>query len=894
MKRAFLWWVPVMLMACDGGGAGEQETPQRAEEPCPTPLPTTLQAEAAALTDVEVASEVDGHLGTGYVADFVDVGDRVTFDVCVPEGGYYTLDFRYAKGTEDITTRTIIVDGVQFPAPPQFLPQYTWSQWVDGGRRALHLEEGRHEIAIAFTAADVGELRLDAMTVSEGPSSSEVSVRSIFMNDWDDTVAIWQAAQLYPADQDPFGPRLAALHSRIDWPTNQIDEAQAFFRDDTADVAYDDVSQLETRNYLTASEEEGYGELYSEYGPYVGEALPVNLVRRQVMPPGDDVILVVYEIHNVGDEARELSLLEWVDLHNKTTGPSEDPGDTGDVTPPEGSLMVSWDAEANAWIADMTETNDTALVLGAFEPVDAHVAGAPVSGGPDAGAGHVQQFFNDPSMLEDNESFEGPDVGMGLQRTVRVEPGQRREVAFFYAVTDSIDAARLLARDIQSGRSPDEFAAQSSQAWLDWLTSGAVGSVDPPVEEWSDAMQVGMITVRHSQQPEFGSIPASTNPAYFYSVWPRDGAISALGLDAAGYYDEAEQYWRWMGEIQVRESGEDIPVAEGAWWTNYGYWSQDRPIPFVDPEYDSIGLFLVGVYHHYRLLAEREPERASAFLDDLWPVIARAANFVQQGVNDPENHGFGPPDYSIWEEYIAYHTFTQATYVGGLRAAELLAEAHGENATDWGRAASTIRDAVFRPVSAEPCPGLWEDELQFFIRSVGTECESTNTEVDASTIFLAVLGVLPIESPRLESHREAVLFNLTPSEDFGFGIARYEGDVFYYTNPFSPGGSFEALEPMPTWPELTVQMSLIEHWLGMEDIASNRLSWVLATSPLGFMPHSEAVDWSTQRPLISTASQPDNGAWVAIGLLSLLDAFDPRIPQEQERPPASTQGGTGP
>lgn len=882
MRWALSLLLPVVLMACSGGNGGDvgTEDPQPGEEPCEEPLPVTVQAEDAELTDVEVASDVGGYLGSGYVADFANVGDQVTFDVCVPEGGYYTLEFRYAKGTPDITTRTIVVDGVPFAAPPQFLPQGSWSQWVEGGRRALYLEEGQHEIALAFTPADVGQLRLDAMTVSAGPSPSEVSVRSVLMNDWDDVVAIWQAAQLYPADDDEFGPRLAAIHSRIDWPTNQIDEAQAFLRDNTGGVAYDDVSQIETRNYFTASDEEGYGELYSEYGPYVGQPLPVDLVRRQIIPPNDDVILVIYELHNVSDEVREVALLEWVDLHNKTTGPSEDPGDTGEVTPPDGTLSAEWYAEANAWIADMTETNGTALVLGAFEPVDHHMAGAPVSGGPDADAPRVQEFFNEPSLLADDESFEGTDVGVGLQKTIRVEPGARQEVAFFYAVTDSVDAARALAEEIQSGRSPDEIAQASSQAWRDWLTSGQVGSLEPPVDAWAEAFEVAMLTIRQSQQPEFGTFVAATNPAYFYSVWPRDAAVTAIGLDAAGYHDAAENYWRWMAGAQVTEAGQDIPVDVGAWWTNYGYWSEDRPVPFVDPEYDSVGLFLVGVYHHYQLLSEREPERASAFLDDMWPTVELAANFVQEGANNPENHGFGPPDYSIWEEYLAYHTFTQATYVAGLRAAELLAEARGEDRAGWGQAADTIRQAIFRPVSAEPCPGLWEDDLSFFIRSVSLECEP-NRQIDASTDILWVLGVLSPDSPRVPPHRDAVLFNLTPSEDWGFGISRYEGDTFYYTAPASPGGPFEALEPMPTWPQMTMYMAMLEHWLGMEDISSNRLSWYGATAPRGFMPHGEAVDWSTQRPLISTASEPVTGAWFSLGLLNQLDLFDPRVPPRE-------------
>lgn len=136
-------------------------------------VPATLQAEDAELLDVEVSSEVEGYAGSGYVTEFGEVGDRVTFDLCVAESGYYTLDFRYAQGSDRTTTRTLTVDLDEVVGPPSFVPQWNWEAWVDGGRRSVYLDAGRHTIGVAFTAADVGELRLDAMTVSKGPRPSE-------------------------------------------------------------------------------------------------------------------------------------------------------------------------------------------------------------------------------------------------------------------------------------------------------------------------------------------------------------------------------------------------------------------------------------------------------------------------------------------------------------------------------------------------------------------------------------------------------------------------------------------------------------------------------------------------------------------------------------------------
>lgn len=65
------------------------------------------------------------------------------------------------------------------------------------------------------------------------PSSE--TVRSVVMNNWADSVAIHYARQLYQADQEHFGPYLAALHGAADWTMNQIDGATAFFGTEVLD-----------------------------------------------------------------------------------------------------------------------------------------------------------------------------------------------------------------------------------------------------------------------------------------------------------------------------------------------------------------------------------------------------------------------------------------------------------------------------------------------------------------------------------------------------------------------------------------------------------------------------------------------------------------------------------
>jgi hypothetical protein len=77
---------------------------------------------------------------------------------------------------------------------------------------------------------------------------------------------------------------------------------------------------------------------------------------------------------------------------------------------------------------------------------------------------------------------------------------------------------------------------------------------------------------------------------------------------------------------------------------------------------------------------------------------------------------------------------------------------------------------------------------------------------------------------------------------------------------------------------MSMYVAMLEHWLGMDDLAMNRLSWYLATTNLGYQPPGEAVDWTTERPLTSTSSEPVTAAWYLLALLNQLGMFDPRLP----------------
>ncbi|MCU1378177.1 MAG: Carbohydrate binding family 6 [Acidimicrobiales bacterium] len=746
------------------------------------------------------------------------------------------------------------------------------------------------------------------------------TVRSLLMNNWTDSVAVHYARQLYGADTERFGPYLAAMHNAVDWPTNQIDGATAFIRAKVLDAAGGDqptgpdrpparcasggdvtgdnapVDRGEPDSYPSVMCFDDRGAMNVEYLRETELGLPVQIEKSYAMAPNERFTVVRYTVTNnlpsEDNKSVRVRLSEVVDLNNKAARDHEESGDdlagTGINEPsgdqPVNDIQARWHPELNAWIADMSASNGTFLVFGAFQTMDRHRAFETVADDVafDRAVAPETATLDQPAPPPDVEELTGKDLGLAMRKDIVLGPTRRHEYGFFYAVASSLGEAQDVARQARQPILPEYWFSKTAAAYKSWLQEGQ--QVDTPDPGLRKAYDKALITDKQSQQPEFGTFVAATNPAYGFKVWARDSSATALALAAAGHVEEAVKYYQWMASVQEDGSREKFPP--GTWSTTYSYWLNKRPIPFVEPEHDSLGLFMIGVYRTWRLLNEQDPQAAREFLTgplervdqgptSVYEAVTRAAEFVENNIDAQD---FGPADFSIWEEDLGRITFTQVTYASGLNAARLLAEEVGEtvHAAEWLEGARRINGAIGRPASAQPCPGLWNDTEERWNRSTRPDC-TTDARLDASTDLAWVFGLVDASDERALSQREEVLSRLTPGDD-DFGIARYEGDNFYFESPFSPGGRMEATAATPSWPQMDMYMAMLEHWTGLDDVALERLRWYVRVTNAGYMPPGEAVDWPSDRPLPSTASEPVTGSWYLLALLNHLDLFDPRLP----------------
>lgn len=905
-------------MATSSGGNSGNSSSGGVSPPVDPQFAAILEAEDAVVSGgASIEDDVGSYNGAGYVvlpggrdgtdfaSDYFDDGivseqqdqSAITFSVEIPEDGWYTFDFRFSNTSGGPVYRDLLIDGETLPGVMIFEDQFAATDWSNTTDRTF-LRSGEHTITLSSaldetdpaTGSSDGELLIDTLEVSSRVvPSDQISARSLLMNNGAKMVAIHESAQEDPEDTSVFGPELRQLRHGANWDQNQINSGQLWLKGTTEDgepAFYG--PQFDSDLYFDER-----GILNVDYGNYLptDEELFVNIEKDYAMVPGQSLLVERYSY--VNNLPLGTGLAEW-EMMNRLHLPEE--------------LMQKavWDERRETFIVELEQDDGSDplyLAFGAFQEMDGQ--GIVAEGIVDAEPTQLPEPGDDPDPLDPSglesepplaDAFysenglggervgQGEGLGLGMSNTLELYPTRPVEYYFYYSLADSLDqlddqiSLALNPNNNTVLNSPEFWFTYTQQKWDERLDE----AVDPtegdrPIGDPAliTAYDRTLVSILQSQQPEFGSFVAATNPSYEFKAWPRDGAATAIGLDAAGLIDDAEKYWKWMASIE--EDGDGDPLFEnGTFYTNYSFWSADEPIDFVQPEWDAQGLFLIGVYKHIEKLRDMGlDERADAFLAD--PVMKQAlidsAEFIE---NNIEDNGFGPPEFSIWESFFAYNGFTQITYASGLRAAALLAEdlGVGGRADAYLTGAQTIKEAIERPTTNTENPGLWNEEDGYFVWGVtpdGLVIERPNAALD----LMWVTGLFDVEDPKVQSQMDYILENLSNNT---YGIARYDSDNFYAQSPFSPGGSYESNVDQTSWPQMTSYMGMGKEFMGDAEWAYNSLQWTVSRYAEEFMPPGEGVDPSIREPLPSTMVEPVTGAWYMLNLLNYTEQNDPRLP----------------
>ncbi|WP_411676915.1 CBM35 domain-containing protein [Caproicibacter sp.] len=789
------------------------------------------EAETASLNNVTTNTNHNGYTGSGFVDGFGDSGDSVQFTINISTAEDTTLRFRYTNYTGATNVREIYVDG-NFVSNAYFADTGSWDTWntTDVGTA---LSSGTHTVKVAVENSSDGYLNLDNLVVTP----KHVSVRSLYTSNWNNMMSIWQASKLYDTDTSSGkGPRLSELRYSGNWSQNQIQDYAGFFRDETNNVKYDQTHNFDSEAYF---DEDGI--LHTNYLKYDGSKPSVEISRDYATVPNQNLIVTRYALKNSGSSSATYSLLDMLHPSNSTSN----------------TISASYDSSRKAIIVNMNASSQPYLALGAFAAPSYYQAANDTDSSTSSQTCSPWYTFDGSGTLKNNASVSAQDVSAAFEQTVTIPAGGTQYVYFYLGLGTSLNEIQALCNTAAS-RSGSDWFEETANDYQNWFSEKTVPSLSD--SDLTALYKRNLVMIKNSIRPGSstgdGAMPATTNPAnYGYKIWSRDSAVTAMALDAAGFTDEAETYWKWLAARQN---------SDGTFHTCYGLWDNTNQ-NFVEPENDSIGMFLIGVYRHYKLTGDQ------SFLSALYSAVQKSANYIMNNIN--QSTGFGPADKSIWEEgdTSEYYTYTQAAYAMGLKSAALISTVMGNAAlTDsYNGAGSSILTAINRDDSSQ---GLWNVSNGYYNRCVNSDL-SNNTLEDSSTNILFALGAIDVNSSRASRHISKLETDLAHDV---YGLPRYSGDTFYYTSQWSPGGN-EALEASPSWPQMTMWDAVYQIYSGNPDKAYNMLEWFKHRTATGWMVTGEAASNVTEAPCVSTASEPVTAAAFVLASLAYADNYDMRV-----------------
>lgn len=149
-----------------------------------------------------------------------------------------------------------------------------WNTWGSSELGATMVSAGTHTLRISFVDYAVN---IDALTVED----KHESIRSLYLSNWKNMMAIWNDTKLCSEDTPEAGPSIREIRFASNWNQNQIKDYSGFFYDNTANKKYTSATEFNGEGYFTED-----GTLRTNYLKY-GDEYPdgLNFSRDYFMIP---------------------------------------------------------------------------------------------------------------------------------------------------------------------------------------------------------------------------------------------------------------------------------------------------------------------------------------------------------------------------------------------------------------------------------------------------------------------------------------------------------------------------------------------------------------------------------------------------------------------------------
>ncbi|MEM0142780.1 MAG: glycoside hydrolase family 15 protein [Candidatus Parvarchaeum sp.] len=346
-----------------------------------------------------------------------------------------------------------------------------------------------------------------------------------------------------------------------------------------------------------------------------------------------------------------------------------------------------------------------------------------------------------------------------------------------------------------------------------------------------------LLVLKDDQNPVTGEFAASPSPIYLYA-WVRDGSFAAMSLQDAGHINSAEKYWNWMDSVQK---------VNGTWYTRYNFWTSAPDTSYGIPEYDSVGLFQLGVSSLYNIT--HNASTVKAFL----PAINKSLNWEEMNINESK---LIPQDLSIWEDVMAYNFWTQAMDLLGMKASITLLNSFNINTSKIAYYSSILNDSVSQFYNGS-FYAEYATPTEIYINGKGQTALSLDMIADSSSILPIAFGLVPLNSVIAKND----VHNMIESLYIEGGLARFTGDTYHYTNSLHDSSG-----PMPPWVITTLFLGYYYEKDGNYTGAFDLMKWSIQHSQNFLLP--EAIDPNYGNPLQTTSPLTWSAAMYVIDALN--------------------------
>ena len=626
--------------------------------------------------------------------------------------------------------------------------------------------------------------------------STERAVPSYWLNNWDSEsplIVFWNMASNSWSVPPSYRPGIQTVRAFQQMERDVItDDSFAF---DIDGVKYRDPMQMNS-SHLGGCVQEVDGELWTEYTHYGKTKLPIVIRRSFYMPPHQTFYMVKYQISSADGNEHNVNLLDFLS---------------------SGSCNEWGRGKCN----DNTCSIDQQYCYGygvAVSVDSSHNVKYTVGNGDFSNNDNPLNYFAKNGDVPSFNEYNQFTVGFGaLYQDIHVK--DTVTIVSYRAFGKTVEDAQKLLAEVKA-KTNKKWEETTKSSYQQWLSSGIIPSLSGDA---LDLYKKSLLVLKNSQYATLGTITSSMHPLYGYKTWMRDSIMGAFMLDASHHHEEAKKYFDWVPKAPLTDIG--------AFHTCYETFTGAKS-DFVEPQYDSIGLYLIAMNYHLQVFGDEEWVRSHL------PTIEK---FAQWLIDNKGTGNLGLSDRSPWEESSDHHTgeplpeeyytWTQGLYYGGLVAASLIEKKIG---TPIKESQYMARAKEIQELTLEL---LWNEDESRFYRGRRADTFMPDTRAESTTLSVIFTGL--VDGSRALSHLNYITSTI---EHLDGGLSRYEGDPYFYDSIWNPcgKGTSETQLNEPVWPVTTAYGAWAELALG-KDI-TRRLNWMIKYSAYGNMPIGEGVD----------------------------------------------------